>query len=65
MNMTFFDRRGILFDEAVPMGQSVTGNYYLTVLRKMRLAISDKRPEMKAAGPISIQEGQRGTTPQM
>lgn len=56
MHITFFDRRGILFDEAVPMGQTVNGNYYLAVLRKVRRAISDKRPELKAAGPILLQD---------
>ena len=56
MHITFFDREGILFDQAVPVGQTVTGAYYLEVLRKVKRAIRDKRPELHNRGPILLQD---------
>lgn len=56
MHVSFFDRQGILFDQAVPVGQTVNGDYYLTVLRKVKRAIRDKRPELHNIGPILLQD---------
>lgn len=56
MHITFFDRQGLLFDQAVPCGQTVNGDYYLRVLKKVRRAIRDKRPQMSQEGPILLQD---------
>ena len=57
MHITFFDMHGIIFDEAVPVGQNVNGDYYLTVLRsKVRRAIRDKRPNLLESGVILLQD---------
>ena len=56
MHITFFDHAGLLFDQAVPVGQIVNGDYYLSVLKKVRRAINDKRPELENAGPILLQD---------
>uniref|UniRef100_A0A1I8G8Y9 Peptidase S1 domain-containing protein n=1 Tax=Macrostomum lignano TaxID=282301 RepID=A0A1I8G8Y9_9PLAT len=32
MHVTFFDREGLLFDQPVPVGQTVNGDFYLSVL---------------------------------
>lgn len=50
MHITFFDRFGILYDEAVPTGQTVNGDYCLSVLRKVLRAIRMKRPALRDAG---------------
>ena len=55
MHITFFDFQGIIFDQAVPHGQTVNGDYYLSVLHKVRRAIRDKRPELKEVGSILLQ----------
>ena len=56
MHITFFDRQDILFDQAVPVGQTVNGDYYLSVLVKVRRAIKDKRPNLHNSGPILLQD---------
>lgn len=57
MHITFFDLEGIIFDEAVPVGQTVNGDYYLSVLRnKVRRAIRDKRPLLQEKGVILLQD---------
>ena len=56
MHITFFDRHGVLFDQAVPVGQRVDGDYYLSTLKKVRRAIRTKRPELHASGAILLQD---------
>ena len=56
MHITFFDRHGVLFDQAVPVGQRVDGDYYLSTLKKVRRAIRTKRPELHASGTILLQD---------
>ena len=48
MRITFFDRRGISFDKAVLMRQTMNGNHYLIVLHKMRRVIFGERLELEA-----------------
>lgn len=33
MDITFFDKKGFLFDHAVPLRTTINGDYYLNVLR--------------------------------
>ncbi|UYV84063.1 hypothetical protein LAZ67_X001033 [Cordylochernes scorpioides] len=35
MLITFFDSRGIIHKEFVPAGQTITGAYYLNVLKRL------------------------------
>lgn len=42
----FFDYNGIVYHEFLPQGQTVTKEYYLSVLRRLREAIRRKRPEL-------------------
>ena len=46
----FFDSQGIIQHEYAPSGQTVTGAYYLNVLRHLRDAIRRKRPDMWTTG---------------
>ena len=62
MHVTFFDHEDIIFDETVPKGQRVTGQYYLTVLKKVRRAIEKKRPHLYERG-VSLPSEQRAATP--
>lgn len=46
----FFDIRGLVHHEYVPQGQTVTGQYYVQVLRRLRLRLQRIRPELAANG---------------
>ena len=50
------DRQGILFDQAVPAGQTVNGDCYRSVLRKVLHATRTKRPALHEAGVILLQD---------
>ena len=56
MHITFFDQEGLIFDQAVPAGQTVNGDYYLSVLHKVQRAIHDKRPQLYKKGAILLQD---------
>jgi histone-lysine N-methyltransferase SETMAR len=56
MHIIFFDHHGILLDHCVPLGTNVDGDLYKDVLRKLRRAISDKRPELHATGPVLLHD---------
>ncbi|UYV65965.1 hypothetical protein LAZ67_3006016 [Cordylochernes scorpioides] len=45
MLITFFDSRGIIHKEFVPAGQTITGEYYLNVLKRLIARIRRIRPE--------------------
>jgi histone-lysine N-methyltransferase SETMAR len=47
MLITFFDSKGIIHKEFVPFGQTVTGNYYLEVLKRLMVRIRRIRPEYR------------------
>lgn len=46
MSTVFFDYRGVVHQEFLPMGQTVNKEYYLSVMRRLREAIRKKRPEL-------------------
>jgi len=46
MLIIFFDIRGIVHKEFVPPGQTVNGNFYCEVLRRLRENVRRKWPEM-------------------
>lgn len=48
----FFDIHGIVHREYVPAGQTVTGQYYVDVLERLRVRISSVRPELTIGGWI-------------
>lgn len=53
MHLVFFDHRGIIYDHRVPKGQTVTGNYYSTVLKHQFMKkMREKRPELIENGWI-------------
>jgi histone-lysine N-methyltransferase SETMAR len=57
MHLTFFDVEGIIFDQAVPIGQTVNAAYYLDILRtKIRRAVRDKRPNLHENKVILLQD---------
>lgn len=57
MHITFFDKKGILFDHAVPPRTTVNGDYYLNILRTgLRQAIRRKRPELIDGKIILLQD---------
>ena len=48
MLTVFFDYRGVVHYEFLPIGQTVNKEYYLRVMRHLREAIRKKRPELWA-----------------
>jgi histone-lysine N-methyltransferase SETMAR len=50
MLFDFFDMEGIVHCEYVPQGQTVNQQFYLQVLKRLRLAVSRKRTQKRAAG---------------
>lgn len=53
MHLIFFDYQGIIYDHRLPKGQTVTGNYYSTVLkRKLMVKLNEKRPKLIENGWI-------------
>ncbi|GFW22050.1 HTH_48 domain-containing protein [Trichonephila clavipes] len=47
MRITFFDARGIIYEEFVPIGQTITGQYYLSFLMHLMARIRRIRPEYR------------------
>ena len=47
MLITFFDSKGIIHKEFVPTGQTITGAYYLEVLKRLMGRIHRIRPEYR------------------
>ena len=47
MLITFFDCKGIIHREFVPTGQTITGAYYLEVLKRLMARIRRIRPEYR------------------
>jgi hypothetical protein len=50
MLIVFFDIRGIVHLEFAPEGQTVNSEFYYNVLRRLRVDIRRKRPELWRAG---------------
>ena len=54
MLIVFLDMEGIVHYEYVPQGQTVNYQFYLQVLKCLRLAVSRKRPQKRAAGAWAL-----------
>jgi len=54
MLIVFFDMEGIVHYEYVPQGQTVSQQFYLQVLKRLRLAVSHKGPQKRAAGSWAL-----------
>ena len=54
MLIVFFDMKSIVHYEYVPQGQTVNQQFYLQVLKRLRLAVSRKRPQKLAAGAWAL-----------
>ena len=54
MLIVSFDMEGIVHYEYVLQGQTVNQQFYLQVLKHLRLAISHKRPQKRAAGAWAL-----------
>jgi len=54
MLIIFFDMEGIVHYEYVPQGQTVNQQFYLQVLKCLRLAVSHKRPQKWAVGAWAL-----------
>jgi len=48
MLIVFFDMEGIVHYEYAPQGQTVNQQFYLQVLKRLRLPVSRKRPQKRA-----------------
>jgi len=48
MLIVFFDMEGIIHYEYVPQGQTVNQQFYLQLLKRLRLAVSRKRSQKRA-----------------
>lgn len=54
MLLVFYDSKGIVHHEFAPNGQSITGQYYLEVLKRLWARVLKVRPEYKAPGSWSL-----------
>ena len=54
MFIVFFDMEGIVHYEYVSQGQIVNQQFYLQVLKRLRLAFSQKGPQKRAAGAWAL-----------
>ena len=54
MLIVFFDKEGIIHYKYVPQGQTVNQQFYLQVLKCLRLAVSHKRPQEWQAGAWAL-----------
>ena len=54
MLIVFFDMEGNVHYEYVPQGQTVNQQFYLQVLKCLRLAVSRKRPQKRVAGALAL-----------
>jgi len=54
MLIVFFDMEDIVHYEYIPQGQTVNQQFYLQILRHLRLAVSCKRPQKRAAGSWTL-----------
>jgi len=54
MLIVFFDMEGIVHYEYVPQGQTVNQQFYLQVLKCLRLAVSHKRPQKWVVGAWAL-----------
>ena len=54
MLIVFVDMKVIVHYEYVPQGQTVNQQFYLQVLKRLRLAVSRKRPQKRAAGARAL-----------
>jgi hypothetical protein len=43
--IVFFYRKSVVYPEFVPRGQTVNGQFYLEVMKRLREAVRRKRPE--------------------
>ncbi|KAL4141749.1 hypothetical protein QTP88_004326 [Uroleucon formosanum] len=50
MLTVFLDYQGVVHHEYAPKGQTITKEYYIDVLRRLRDAVRKKRPEFKESG---------------
>jgi hypothetical protein len=61
MPVMFFSRNGLVLDHPVPIGTTVNGPYYCSLLQdKVRPALRRKQPELMVHGSILLQDN---TTP--
>jgi hypothetical protein len=54
MLIVFFDMEGIVYYEYISQGQIVNQQFYLPILKHLRLPISHKRPQKQAAGAWAL-----------
>jgi len=54
MLIVIFDMEGIVNYEYVPQGQTVNLQFYLQVLKRLRLAVSRKMPQKQPAGAWAL-----------
>jgi hypothetical protein len=53
----FFSRNGLVLDHPVPVGTTVNGRYYCSLLQhKVRKALCRKQPELLEHGAILLQD---------
>ena len=50
MLTVFFGSHGVVHQEYAPQGQNIDKEYYLEILRRLRVAVRRKRPDLWAAG---------------
>jgi len=54
--VTFFSQNRLVLDHSMPIGMTVNGHYYCTLLQyKVRLALHHKQPELLDYGVILLQ----------
>lgn len=52
MASVFWDAKGVILIDYLPKGQTINGPYYANLIRKLRVAIREKRPGMLSRGVL-------------
>ena len=56
MATVFWDSHGVLFTDFLEKGKTITGQYYSTLLDRLKLEMASKRPHMSKKKPLIIQD---------
>ena len=56
MATVFWDSKGIILIDYKPAGTSITGEYYVNVIKQLRVAIKEKRRGKLAAGVLLLHD---------
>ena len=62
MASVFWDSQGVIFIDYLQRGHTITGQYYSDLLKKLRVQIQEKRPQMMSRGVLYHHDNAPGHT---